>query len=84
MNKKEEYLLKNYQSLMKPYEKIVARWLVEEWNGIDQELPKWLINRVRLNFTMRDFGKPNSMARVICLNLLENHRHDISLPANKI
>ena len=84
MNEKEAYLLKNYQNLMEPHEQMVARWLTEEWDGQEQEIPKWLRNRVWLNFTMRDFGKPDSMARVICLKLLEKYKHEISLPKNKI
>lgn len=84
MNENETYLLKNYQKFMQPHELMVARWLTEEWDGVEQEIPKWLRNRVWNDFTMLDFGKPQSMARVICLKLLEQHKHEITLPANKI
>lgn len=80
MNEKEVYLLKNYQNLMQPHERIVARWLTEEWGGVTQEIPQWLRKRVWSHFTARDFGKPDAMARVICLKLLKNHKHVISLP----
>jgi len=69
---------------MEPHERLVARWLTEEWDGEDQELPKWLKKHVWLNFTMRDFGKPHSMARAICLKLLENHKNEISMQSTKI
>lgn len=84
MNDKEAYLLKNYQSLMQPHEKMVARWLTEEWDGQEQKIPKWLHSRVWSKFTMRDFGNPKAMARAICLRLLENYKHEISLSNNKI
>lgn len=80
MNDKEIYLLENYQHLMQSHEKMVARWLTEEWDGTTQELPKWLRNRVLSKFTMRDFGKPDAMARAICLRLLEKYKHELSLP----
>lgn len=69
---------------MQPHEKMVARWLTEEWNGTDKEIPKWLKNKVWNEFPYRNINDPNSLARLICLNLLENHKHEISLRENKI
>ena len=79
MNDKESHLLKNYQELMQPHEKIVARWLTEEWNQTDPEMPRWLKTRIWNNFPNRNLNDPNSLARIICLKLLENHKHEISL-----
>jgi len=83
MKPNEEYLLSNYQTLMLPHEKLVARWLTEEWDREEIKLPSWLSSRVRRNFTMRDFGKPEAMARVIYLRLLNEHKHELSLPTNE-
>jgi len=58
---------------------MVARWLTEEWNGEEQVVPTWLRTRVWQEFTMRDFGNPNAMAREICLRLLKDHKKEMSL-----
>ena len=83
MKENEEYLLRNYQQLMKPHEKMVARWLTEEWDRSSSKLPSWLNSRVWPDFSSRDFGDPGAMAKVICLRLLEHHKHEISLPKNE-
>lgn len=83
MNEKEKYLLKNYQHLMEPYEQITARWLTEEWDGETQKMPAWLRHRVWPEFRIRNFGKPDSMVKVICLKLLQNHKHEIKLLKTK-
>ncbi len=64
---------------MQPHEKMVARWLTEEWNGTDTEMPSWLRNRVWNDFPYKNLNDPNSLARLICLKLLENHKSEISL-----
>ncbi len=69
---------------MQSHEKMVARWLTEEWNGEDKEMPKWLKHKVWNDFPYRNLDSPDSLARLICLNLLEKHKHEISLPKNKI
>jgi len=84
MNEKERHLLKNFQNFMRPHEKMVARWLIEEWNGADTEMPSWLRNRVRNNFPHKDLSNPNALARLICLKLLECHKNEISLHDDKI
>jgi len=79
MKEIEIHLLRNYQHLMLPHEKMMARWLTEEWDGLDETIPTWLRNRTYREFNRRDYGKPNAIARSICLRLLENHKHEISL-----
>ena len=64
---------------MQPHEKMLARWLTEEWDGINQDIPKWLRIRVWLKFPFKDLNKPNALARTICLRLLENHKNELSL-----
>ena len=83
MKVNEEHLLRNYQKFMDSHEKMVARWLTEEWDRESSKIPSWLSSKVHRHFTMRDFGNPSAMARVICLKLLESHKHEISLPENK-
>lgn len=79
MNDNESHLLSHYQNLMLPHEKLVARWLTEEWDGENQEIPKWLKTKVWSKFLFRDLKSPNKLARAICLKLLEKHKSEISL-----
>lgn len=76
MNDKERHVLSNYQHLMKPHEKIIARWLTEEWDEISMLLPGWVRGFVWHNFPSHD---PNDLARTICLRLLQEHKQELSL-----
>lgn len=80
MNKNERHLLSNYQHLMDPHERMVARWLTEEWNEEDKNIPRWLKNQVYSKFLCRNLENPKSLVSLICLKLLEKHKHEISLP----
>ena len=84
MNDEEIHLLKNYQHLMRSDERLVARWLLEDWGGQETILPKWLEKRTNTSFwdrsfTMREYGNPDAMARAICIRLLRNHKDKLSL-----
>jgi len=54
MKENERHLLINYQNLMQPHERMVARWLTEEWNGTDKKMPRWLENKVWSEFPYRE------------------------------
>jgi len=79
MNKKEEHLLRNYQNLMQQHEKMAARWLTEEWDRESKEIPRWLKNKIWEPYPLKILNDPSSLARAICLKLLENHKYEISL-----
>jgi hypothetical protein len=84
MNNREYYLLSNYQYLMEPHEKLVARWLTEEWDKESKVLPKWLLNKVWNNFPSTSYSEPDSLCRKICIKLLSNHKASISLGGTNI
>jgi len=84
MNDREYYLLTNYQALMEPHEKLVARWLTEEWDKETKVLPKWLVSKVRNNFPYISLSEPDSLCRKICIKLLSKHKTKISLSGTKI
>jgi hypothetical protein len=79
MNLKEEHLLKNYYELLPEKDRMVARWLVEEWDRESEVLPRWLRNNVRGYFPFKYHDKPSALARIICLKLLGKHKNKISL-----
>lgn len=79
MKDNERHLLANYQSLMEPHEKMIARWLTEEWDGVGKKVPQWLYHKTWMHYSPRDFGKPDAMARVICLRLLRDHKNELAL-----
>lgn len=80
MDKKHEHLLANYQYLMDSHEKMLARWLTEEWDRETEAIPRWLLQKISLKYPHKKLDKPVSLARDICLNLLQNHKHEITLP----
>ncbi len=79
MNDKEKHLLTNYQHFMQPHEKMAARWLTEEWDRKSKEIPKWLRSKIWELCPRHILESPSNLARAICLKLLENHKHEISL-----
>jgi len=79
MNDKEKHLLTNYQCFMQQHEKMAARWLTEEWDGKSIKMPSWLFNRIWEPYPRHILENPSNLAREICLKLLKNHKHEISL-----
>ena len=65
---------------MEPHEKMVARWLTEDWDRESNNLPHWLSTRIHQSFTGKALNSPSALARVICLKLLKNHKHEMHLP----
>ncbi len=69
---------------MKPHERMVARWLTEEWDQEATKMPRWLLHRVWHDFSYKKLEKPSALIREICINLLHNHRNEISLRHKEI
>lgn len=78
-NDEEKHLLTNYQHFIQEHEKMAARWLIEEWDGKSIKLPSWLKNKIWEPYPQHIFENPSNLAKEICLKLLENHKHEISL-----
>ena len=64
---------------MLPYEKMIARWLIEEWDGKSSTYVRWVKDLVRKHYPHNTLENPSKVARLICLRLLENHKNEISL-----
>ena len=72
-------ILTKYQNLMAPHEKILVRWLTEEWDGEGTELPSWLLNKIWNNYPSNCLNDPSALARKLFLKIMENNRGEISL-----
>jgi hypothetical protein len=81
VNASERYLLVNYQNLMAPHERMVARSLIAADFNLDQ-IPRAVWRRVWLEFPGIDRNDPWKLPIQICLGLLHNHRDEIHLPAH--
>ncbi|WP_334060962.1 hypothetical protein [Alteromonas sp. S005] len=79
--KKNHHLivLTKYQNLMAPHERILARWLTEEWDGEGTELPSWLLNKIWNKYPSNCLNDPSALARKLFLKIMENNRSEISL-----
>ena len=83
MNKEHWHLLENYQHLMRDFEKMSARWLTEEWDRESEQFPSWLRTKLFQLHLKHLPETPEKLGKSICLNLLHEHKHDITL-ANEI
>jgi len=72
-------VLTKYQNLMAPHERILARWLTEEWDGEGTELPSWLMNKIWNKYPSNCLNDPSALARKLFLKIMENNRGEISL-----
>jgi len=70
-------ILSAYQHLMRPHERLAARWLTETWDGETDKVPSWLRNRVFLDFPAHVLDAPPELARFIILRVLQDHRAEI-------
>ncbi len=75
----ERYLLANYQHLLRPEDRMIARSLVAA-NFDLHAIPKTVWNRVWLAFPGIDRADPWRLPIDICIRLLQNHRREIHLP----
>ena len=64
---------------MEQHEKMVARWLTEEWDEEVKKIPQWLKNKILKFYSLHMLENPEKLIRAICLKLLEKHKDDISL-----
>ena len=79
VNHAERYLLENYQDLLRPAERMVARSLVAadfDLHGI----PKTVWNRIWQEFPGIDREDPWRLPIEICIRLLNDHRDQIHIP----
>jgi hypothetical protein len=79
VNATERYLLTNYQHLMSPSDRMIARSLVASDFDLDQ-IPKAVWRRVWLNFPGIDIKDPWKLPIEISLRLLRDHRGQIDVP----
>ena len=75
----ERYLLVNYQHLLRPEDRMVARSLVAA-NFDIHAIPKSVWNRVWTAFPGIDRRNPWQLPIDICIRLLQNHKRDIHIP----
>ena len=79
VNKLERHLLANYQHLLRPAERMIARSLV----AVDfdlQGIPRGVWHRVWQEFPGVDREDPWRLPIEICIRLLHEHRAEIQLP----
>lgn len=79
MDTRTKYILSNYQHLMSKDERLVARWLTEDWDNINTKLPSWLKNRVFESFPRKLLDSPNEIGRLILLRILKDHKSEVQL-----
>ena len=79
VNAKERYLLVNYQHLMAPHERMIARSFVAADFNLDQ-IPRVVWDRVWLEFPGIERKDPWKLPIQICVRLLHDHRHEIHVP----
>ena len=79
VNANERYLLTNYQHLMSPPDRMVARALVASDFDLDR-IPKAVWRRVWLDFPGIDRQNPWKLPIEISLRLLRDHRDQIDVP----
>ncbi len=80
MDARQKHLLASFQHLMRPHERLAARWLTEEWDGTSKKLPSWLRNRISLHYPISTWNDPEELARLIRLRLFADHRRELTLP----
>ena len=81
LNATERYLLTNYQHLMPPADRMIARWLVAADFDLDH-IPRNLWKRVSPYISGIDAHDPWKLPIQICLRLLSEHRDEIYVPEN--
>lgn len=64
---------------MLPHEKMVARWLTEEWDRESSNYVRWVKDLVRRKYPYNTLENPSKVARLICIRLLEKHKNELSL-----
>ena len=79
VNAIERYLLTNYQHLMSPPDRMIARSLVASDFDLDR-IPKSVWRRVWLSFPGIDSRDPWKLPIEISLRLLRDHRNQIDVP----
>ena len=79
VNAAEQYLLTNYQHLMAPADRMIARSLIAADFELDR-IPKSVWRRVWNDFPGIDRTDPWKIPIQICLRLLKNHRKEIHVP----
>jgi len=83
INATERYLLTNYQRLMSPADRMIARSLVEADFDVGS-VPRAIWDRVSSHFPGVDGTDTQKLAIQICLRLLHNHRDTIRPPTRDI
>lgn len=79
VNDTKRYLLTNYQHLMAPADRMIARSLIAADFDLSR-IPKTVWHRVCMDLPGIDPRDPWKLPIQICLRLLENHRHAIHVP----
>ena len=79
VNEAEQFLLTNYQHLLRQEDRMIARSLVAAEFDI-HAIPKSVWNRVWMAFPGIDRRDPWQVPIDICIRLLQDHRDEIRLP----
>ena len=79
VNAKERYILANYQHLMEPSERMLARCLVAAEFDVGK-IPRSVWLKVWSDFPGMDRESRWKLPFVLCLRVLSKHRGEIQLP----
>jgi hypothetical protein len=80
MTEKELFILSHCQHLMNPSEKLVARWLTEEWDGSSTKLPRWLLSKIWCDYPSHVVESPKLIIHWVCERVLPDSKHDFTIP----
>ena len=80
MDSRSLNLLIKHKDLLAPDKQAVARWLCESWHQDRGAIPSWLRQRYwqTFPFSLEIADAPERMVRELVLDLLSNHKHQIS------